>query len=102
MALDWLGLDVAPADLAAQSAFLNKSWPGPHAIEPALATLIFSPDEVLSPDTCCPRPQCRLTDKLSVKSYDAAVRVAHIDNSRSHLILALSHALQSSGVDQSM
>lgn len=71
-------------------------------IEPALAALIVSPDEALRPDARCPRPQCRLTDDFIGKSYDAAARAARIGNSLSHLILAQSQALQSSGVDPSL
>lgn len=71
-------------------------------IEPALAALIVSPDEALRPDARCPRPQCRLTDDFIGKSYDAAARAARIGNSLSHLILAQSQALQSSGADRSL
>ena len=69
-------------------------------IEPALAALILSPDEALRPDARCPRPQCRLTDDFIAKSYDAAARAACIGNSLSHLTLAMSKTLQSSGAEQ--
>ncbi|KAK0141172.1 hypothetical protein N1851_021814 [Merluccius polli] len=69
-------------------------------IEPALAALILSPDEALRPDAHCPRPQCRLTDDFIVKSYDAVARAACIGNSLSHLTLAMSETLQSSGAEQ--
>ena len=69
-------------------------------IEPALATLILSPDEALRPDARCPRPQCCLTDDFIVKSYDAAARAARIGNSLSHHTLAMSEMLQSSGAEQ--
>ncbi len=72
------------------------------SMELALATLILSPDEALRPDARCPWPQCRLTGDFIGKSYDAAARVASIGNSMSHLILALSQTLQSSGADQSV
>ena len=42
------------------------------AVEPAIAALIVLPDEVLRPDARCPRPQCRVTDDLLSKAYDAA------------------------------
>ena len=68
-------------------------------IEPTLAGLILSPVAVLRPDVHCPWPQCRLTDVLVGKSYDAAARMARIGNSMSHLVLALSQTLQSPGAD---
>lgn len=42
------------------------------AIEPAIASLIVSPDEALRPEAWCPRPQCRVTDDLLSKAYDTA------------------------------
>lgn len=64
------------------------------AIEPAIASLIVSPDETLRPDARCPRPQCRVTDDLLSKAYDAGARMGRIGNSFSHLMLALSATLQ--------
>ena len=68
------------------------------SVEPSIASLICTPDEALRPVSRCPRPQCRLTDDLLVKSYDAAARVGRIGNSLSHILLALSQSLQTSGV----
>ena len=64
------------------------------AVEPTIAALIVSPDEALRPDARCPRPQCRVTDDLLSKAYDAAARMGRIGNSMSHLMLALSASLQ--------
>nr|WPK86714.1 NLRC3-like protein 49 [Sebastes schlegelii] len=61
-------------------------------VEPAIASLIVSPDEALRTDARCPRPQCRLTD-------DRAARMGRMGNSFSHLILALSQSLQETGTD---
>lgn len=58
------------------------------AIEPAIASLI------VRPDARCPRPQCRVTDDLLSKAYDAGARMGRIGNSFSHLMLALSATLQ--------
>ncbi|XP_047454133.1 uncharacterized protein LOC125016013 [Mugil cephalus] len=69
------------------------------AIEPPIAALIVSPDEALRPDARCPRPQCRVTDDLLCKAYDAAARMGRIGNSMSHLLLALSASLQETTVD---
>ncbi|MEQ2163527.1 hypothetical protein GOODEAATRI_031164, partial [Goodea atripinnis] len=41
------------------------------AVEPAVASLIMSPDEALRPDVRCPRTQCRVTDDLLCKAYNA-------------------------------
>lgn len=71
-------------------------------IEPSVAALVLSPGEALRPDARCPRPQCRLTDDLIVKSYDTAARIGRISNSMSHLILAMSQTLQGSDMDQSV
>ena len=68
------------------------------SVEPSIASLICTPDEVLRPVSRCPRPQCRHTDDLLVRSYDTAARVGRIGNSLSHILLALSQSLQSSGV----
>lgn len=66
------------------------------AVEPSIASLIVSPEEVLRPDACCPRPQCCITDDLLLKCY--AARMDHVGNSLSHLI----SALQSSSTDASI
>ena len=72
------------------------------AVEPAIAALIVSPDEALRPDARCPRPQCRATDDLLSKAYDAAARMGRIGNSLSHLMLALSASLQEATLDASV
>ena len=87
----------ALANMQGASSYGLDRMPG---IEPTLAGLILSPDEALRPDAR-PWPQCRLTDDLIGKSYDAAARMARIGNSMSHLVLALSHCLQSPVVEQS-
>ena len=63
-------------------------------IEPVIASLVVSPDEALRREARCPRPQCRLTDDLLVRGYDAGARAGRIGNSLSHLLLALSASLQ--------
>lgn len=68
-------------------------------VEPAIASLIVSPDEALRTDARCPRPQCRLTDDLLARSYNIAARMGRMGNSFSHLILALSQSLQETGTD---
>ncbi|CAL8337620.1 unnamed protein product [Boreogadus saida] len=45
------------------------------------------------------RTQCRATDDLLSKAYDAAARMGRIGNSLSHLMLALSASLQEVAVD---
>ncbi|CAL8255593.1 unnamed protein product [Boreogadus saida] len=70
-------------------------------VEPAIASLILTPDQALRPDARCPRPQCRVTDDLLSKAYDAAARMGRIGNSLSHLMLALSTSLQQAAVEPS-
>ena len=60
------------------------------AVKPTIAALIVSPDEALRLDARCPHPQCRVTDDLLSRAYDAAARMGRIGNSMSHLMLALS------------
>ncbi|XP_074505795.1 uncharacterized protein LOC141775954 [Sebastes fasciatus] len=72
------------------------------AVEPSIAALIVSPNEVLRPDARCPRPQCRITDDFLVKAYETAARMGRLGNSLSHLILSLSQSLQTAGVDASV
>ncbi|CAL8255672.1 unnamed protein product [Boreogadus saida] len=50
----------------------------------------------------CPRPQCRVTDDLLSKAYDAAARMGRIGNSLSHLLLGLSTSLQQAQVEPSL
>ncbi|XP_033987890.1 uncharacterized protein LOC117483621 [Trematomus bernacchii] len=71
-------------------------------IEPAIASLILAPDEALRPDARCPLPQCRVTDELLCKAYDAAARMGRIGNSLSHLMLAASAALQQAPAEPSL
>ncbi|XP_074483968.1 uncharacterized protein LOC141763298 [Sebastes fasciatus] len=48
------------------------------AVEPSIAALIVSPNEVLRPDARCPRPQCRITDDFLVKAYETAARMGRV------------------------
>ncbi|CAL8339408.1 unnamed protein product [Boreogadus saida] len=72
------------------------------AVEPAIASLILAPDEALRPNARCPRPQCRVTDNLLSKAYDAAACMGRIGNSLSHLLLGLSTSLQQAQVEPSL
>lgn len=86
-----------PSDCRALSAMQDASTYGLEAmpsIEPSVAALVLSPDEALRPHARCPRPQCRLTDDLIVRSYDTAACMGRIGNSMSHLMLSLTQALQ--------
>lgn len=68
------------------------------AVEPAITSLVVSPDEALRRDARCPRPQCRITDDLLTRAYDAGARAGRMGNSLSHLMLALSASLQEGNV----
>ena len=70
-------------------------------IEPAIASLVVSPDEALRTDARCPRPQCRITDDLLTRSYNIAARVGRLGNSLSNFVLALSQTIRGSGADPS-
>ena len=72
------------------------------AVEPAIASLIVAPEETLRQDARCPRPQCRVTDNLLSKAYDAGARMGRIGNSLSHLMLAVSASLQQGVPDASV
>ncbi|MEQ2182865.1 hypothetical protein GOODEAATRI_026665, partial [Goodea atripinnis] len=67
------------------------------AVEPTVASLIVSPDEALRPDVRCPRTQCRATDDLLCKAYNAGARAGRPGNSMAHLMFALSASLQDAG-----
>lgn len=69
------------------------------AVEPAIASLIVAPDEAMRSNARCPRPQCRVTDELLCRAYDAGSRMGRIGNSLSHLLLGLSSSLEGSQVD---
>ncbi|MEQ2164596.1 hypothetical protein GOODEAATRI_008294, partial [Goodea atripinnis] len=66
-------------------------------VEPAVASLIVSPDEALRPDVQCPRTQCRVTDDLLCKAYNAGARAGRLGNFMAHLMFALSASLQDVG-----
>lgn len=68
------------------------------AIEPAIASLIVSPEEALRPTVRCPRPQCRVTDDLLTRTYNAGARAGRLGNSLAHLMFALSASLQEGSV----
>ncbi|CAG5851064.1 unnamed protein product, partial [Menidia menidia] len=59
------------------------------AVEPAVASLIVSPDEALREDVRCPRAQCRITDGFLCKAYNAGARAGRLGNSLAHLMFAL-------------
>ncbi|XP_077367689.1 uncharacterized protein LOC144011105 [Festucalex cinctus] len=69
------------------------------AVEPAVASLIVSPEGTLRPSVRCPRPQCRVTDDLLTRAYVAGARAGRIGNSLAHLMLALSTSLQADSVE---
>ncbi|KAK7895505.1 hypothetical protein WMY93_020830 [Mugilogobius chulae] len=71
------------------------------SVEPTVASLIVPPDEALRTNARCPRPQCRVTDELLCRAYDAGARMGRTGNSLSHLLLALASSLEASGVDSS-
>ncbi|XP_075325338.1 uncharacterized protein LOC142383616 [Odontesthes bonariensis] len=77
------------------------------AIRTALARLQLDvpqaqPASALRQEARCPRPQCRVTDELLSKAYEAAARMARMGNSMSHLLLALSSSLQETELDTSV
>lgn len=63
-------------------------------VDQCIASLVLSPDEALKDKARCPRPQCRVTDSLLTKAYEAAARMARMGNSLSVLLLAQSQMLQ--------
>ncbi|MEQ2183845.1 hypothetical protein GOODEAATRI_002136, partial [Goodea atripinnis] len=67
------------------------------AVEPAVASLIVSPDEALRPDVRFPRTQCRVTDDLLYKAYNAGARAGRLGNSMAHLMFPHSASLQDAG-----
>ncbi|MEQ2177034.1 hypothetical protein GOODEAATRI_034410, partial [Goodea atripinnis] len=70
-------------------------------VESAIGSLIVPPNEALSPNARCPRPQCRVTDDLLCRAYDSGARMGRIGNSLSHLMLGLSSSLESVPLDHS-
>ncbi|KAK7905160.1 hypothetical protein WMY93_017767 [Mugilogobius chulae] len=69
------------------------------SVESTVASLIVSPDEALRPNARCPRPQCRITDELLCRAYDAGARMGRTGNSLSHLLLGLASSLETAGID---
>ena len=63
------------------------------AVEPTIASLIVSPDEALRSEARCPRLQCRVTDDLLTKVYDAAARMGRVGTSCSPSQLPCSRML---------
>ncbi|KAE8301058.1 hypothetical protein D5F01_LYC01211 [Larimichthys crocea] len=85
LAISRLGLDAAPVEAAPSNAFFK------HAPQP-------SPFKVPPSEPYITELQCRITDDLT-KSYDIAAHMGCIDNSFSHLVLALSQTPQTTGAD---
>ena len=69
------------------------------SVEPAVASLIVAPDEALRPDVRCPRPQCRVTDDVLCRAYDAGARMGRLGNLLSHLLSGLATSLDAVPVD---
>lgn len=69
------------------------------SVEPAVASLIVAPDEAMRRSARCPRPQCRVTDELLCRAYDAGARLGRMGNSLSHLLLGLASSLEAAEVD---
>ena len=89
-------------DCRAMGAMANAAQLGLDrmpAVEPAVASLVVSPDEALRTDARCPLTQCRVTDDYLTRSYNTAAQMARVGNSLSHLILALDQSLVKAGAD---
>ncbi|XP_077395323.1 uncharacterized protein LOC144031774 [Festucalex cinctus] len=86
-------------DLASMHGAASVGLDRMPAVEPAVASLIVSPEETLRPSVRCPRPQCRVTDDLLTRAYGAGARAGRIGNSLAHLMLALSTSLQADSVE---
>lgn len=69
------------------------------SVEPAMASLIVSPEEALRANPRCPTPQCRITDELLCRAYDMGARMGRMGNSLSHFLLGLSASLEACKVD---
>lgn len=80
--------------LAAMRNAAGVGLDGMPAVEPAIASLIVSPEEALRQNVRCPRPQCRVTDDLLTRAYNAGARAGRLGNSLAHLLFALSASLQ--------
>ncbi len=50
-------------------------------IEFSVAALIVSPDEVLRENVRCPNVECRCTDELLSRKYNATASLGHVSNS---------------------
>lgn len=72
------------------------------AVDASIVSLIVSTDEAIRSDVRCRRPQCRITDDFLTKGYNIAAQMGLIGNSLSHLVLALSQTLQTTGADVSV
>ncbi|XP_035991606.1 uncharacterized protein LOC118562836 [Fundulus heteroclitus] len=78
-ALSWLSSDVRV--LAAMHESVKAGLDRMSAVEPAVASLIVSPDEALRPEVRFPRTQSRVTDDLLCKAYNAGARAGRLGNS---------------------
>ncbi|KAM3599636.1 uncharacterized protein V6R79_008983 [Siganus canaliculatus] len=101
---DPAGLSRLSADGRALAAMHDAAGAGLERmpeVEPAIASLIVSPEETLRPTVRCPRPQCRVTDDILTRTYNTGARAGRIGNSLAHLMFALSASLQEGNVDPS-
>ncbi|XDV25256.1 hypothetical protein PO909_029202 [Leuciscus waleckii] len=79
--------------LAAMAEAEEKGLGNMPPVEPCVSSLIVSPDEALRQNLRCPNPECRRTDDLLVRIYNAVSGLSRVGNSMAHLLLALHSAL---------
>lgn len=65
-------------------------------VEPAVVSLVVSPDEALRTDPRCPSPECRRTDNLVCRAYNTQATMGRVLNTMAHVLLALQTTIQPS------
>lgn len=65
-------------------------------VEPAVVSLVVSPDEALRTDPRCPSPECRRTDNLVCWAYNTQATMGRVLNTMAHVLLALQTTIQPS------
>ncbi len=68
-------------------------------IESSGAALIVSPDEVLRVNVRCPNVECRCTDELLSRAYNATASLGRVSNSLAHMLVALHSSLRETSSD---
>lgn len=82
-----------PTRLLAAMADPSTAGLGPMpSVEPAVVSLVVSPDEALRTDPRCPSPECRRTDNLVCRAYNTQATMGRVLNTMFYSLCRLQYS----------